>query len=99
MFFKDCDSLKGKRIHVKESISTNKYNFDRHFSTYSEMEFELKNFGVRISGGRAMFMGENQFYEIGSNLLIKFENQGDNKYELVEKYSENVFRKSILKFL
>ncbi len=98
-FFEGCESLKGKRIYVKEYISTNKCNFDRHFSTYSEMEFELRDFGVRISGGRAMFIGENQSYEIGSDLLIKFENQGDNKYELVEQYSESVFRKTILKFL
>ncbi len=99
LFFQSCNSFKGKRIQVKEHISTNKDNYDRHFASFSKMEFQLIDFGIRISGARAMFIGETQSYEIGADMLIKFEQQENDMYELVEKYSENVFRKSTLTFL
>lgn len=99
LFFETCDSFLGKKILIKEFISTNRDDFDRHFTTSSSLEFELKNFAVRTSGGRAMFLGEKQSYEIGSDLVIGFEKADNQTYAFLEKYSETVFRKSILQFL
>lgn len=97
-FFESCHSYKGKHIHVREYISTRKDNFDRHFTTFSELDFKVENFGVRISGGRAMFIGANQSYEIGADMLIVFEEIEKDVFELIERYSENVYRKSVIKF-
>jgi len=97
-FFQYCDTLKGNQITIQEYISTNKNNFDRHFTTSSKLVFEMTNFGVRMSGARAMFMGEKQSYEIGVDRIIHFEQLKENEYELIEKYSETAHRKSILLF-
>ncbi len=98
LFFEHFATQKGKIIRISEYISTNKDNYNRHFTTFAEMTFELERFGVRFSGARALFHGQSQFYEISADRLIKLEDKGDNIFELTEKYSEKVYRKSILKF-
>lgn len=97
-FFQHCDTLKGNQITIREYISTNKDNFDRHFTTSSNLTFEMTNFGVRMSGARAMFMGEIQSYEIGADRIVHFEQLNENEYDIIEKYSETVYRKSLLSF-
>ncbi|MBQ4822115.1 hypothetical protein [Aquimarina sp. MMG016] len=98
LFYQKCDSFKGKTVYIKEYISTHKDNFDRHFTTFSELKFKLNNFGVRLSGGRVFFMADEQMYEIGGDIIIAIKSKENNEFELMEKYSETVYRKSILKF-
>jgi len=98
-FYQKCGSLKEKKIIITECISTNRDNFDRHFTTYSKLVFILIDFGVRFSGNRATFRGENQYYEIGGDLIIKLENLVEEEFEIIEKYSEKVFRRTTIKFL
>lgn len=85
----------GKRINFNEAICTNKENFDRHFTTYSSTEFELQHFAARISGARIMFMGETLNYEISIDRIIKFEKTDEN-FLFLEKYSDEIFRKTII---
>lgn len=87
----------GKTINFREAICTNKENFDRHFTTYSSTEFELTHFAVRISGARIMFMGEILNYEISVDRIIKFE-RIDDEYLFLEKYSDVIYRRTIIAF-
>lgn len=97
--FQKWDSFKDSRISIKVAISTNRDNFDRHFTSFSKFEFVMKEFGVRLSGNRAMFWGEKQSYEIGGDHIIQISKTGERDFEVLEKYSEKVFRKSTIKFL
>ena len=97
--FQRWDSFKNSRISIKVAISTNKDNFDRHFTSFSKIEFVMKEFGVRFSGNRAMFMGEKQSYEIGGDHIIRISKTVEREFEILEKYSEKVFRRSVIKFL
>lgn len=96
-FAEGSKKLIGKKLTLKEYISTNKDNFDRHFTTYSNFSFILINFGIRISGGKMMFGGEFFNYEISSYHLIEFEEK-EETYIFMEKLSENIYRRSELKF-
>jgi hypothetical protein len=59
----------------------------------------MKEFGVRFSGNRAMFMGEKQSYEIGGDHIIQISRIGESDFEVLERYSEKVFRRSVIIFL
>lgn len=83
-------------IEIKSAISSNQLNFDRHFTSFSYLEFDLVNISTRISGGRANFAGERQYYEDGLDYLVHFEEIGENQIEFIEKYSETVYRKTFL---
>ena len=97
-FFQKWDSFKNSRISIKVATTTNRDNFDRHFTSFSKIEFVMKDFGVRFSGNRAMFKGEKQSYEIGGDYIVKISKIGERNFEVLEKYSEKVFRKSEIKF-
>lgn len=98
LFFEDCSSLYGKQIKIRQYISVNGNNFDRHFTTTSILEFEFKHFGLASSGARVIFSGEIQEYQILSDHLVTFSELEKNEYEFNEKLSEKVFRKSTIKF-
>jgi hypothetical protein len=95
-FFENGAQFYGKKVAMKEAISTNVLNFDRHFTSFSYLEFDLVSISTRISGGRASFAGEKQYYEIGLDYLVYFEEIGENQFEFIEKYSETVYRKTFL---
>ncbi|MES2592335.1 MAG: hypothetical protein V4608_10650 [Bacteroidota bacterium] len=88
----------GKTLNFSEAISTNKKNFDRHFTTYSSTEFKLTHFSARISGARIMFIGEKLNYEISIDRIINIE---QNNFEIlfIEAYSDEVFRETNLKII
>ena len=85
----------GKTLHFREALCTNKENFDRHFTTFSSTQFVLTYFGARISGARIMFDGEVLNYEISFDRIYSFE-ENENGIILLEKYSEKIYRKTIL---
>jgi hypothetical protein len=88
----------GKTLFFKEAICTNKNNFDRHFTTFSNTEFELTHFTARISGARIMFYEEKLNYEISIDRIINFE-VNSNEILFLETYSEDIYRRTIIKIL
>ena len=84
-------------IHYYEFC--NNSNFDRHFTTSNSLSFTVTNIACRISGARIMLQGEELYYEIAMDLLLDFMEKENQTFEFLEKYSENVYRKTILKFL
>ena len=85
----------GKKININEALCTNRDSFNRHFTTYSSTEFELREFSARVSGARIMFIGETLHYEISIDRIIKFDKSVDN-FIFIEKYSEEIYRKTIV---
>lgn len=89
----------GWNVEIKEYISTSQDNFDRHFTSFSSFSFELEDLRSRFSGNKMMISGKISHYEIHNDLLIKLENsKEENVYIFLEKLSEKIYRKSILKF-
>ncbi len=98
-FIESAEIFYGKNLKITESISTNEINFDRHFTTSNSLSFTVINIACRISGARIMLQGEEFYYEIAIDLLVDFMEKENQTFEFLEKYSENVYRKTILKFL
>ena len=46
-----------------------------------------------------MLQGDELYYEIAIDLLVDFIEKEDQVFEFLEKYSEDVYRKTILKIL
>ena len=98
-FLEQCQAWEGSMLEVQEAISTRQDNFDRHFATFGFSTFLLRRVSWRISGGRIIFDGERCFYEIGADLLLAYEVLAYREFQFIEKYSEQCYRRSILKFL
>lgn len=84
-------------IKIRSEMSTNKYNFDRHFTTYVTMKFKLLDLRWRFSGARMFFDGFESLYEISIYQTIEF-SKIDRQYVFLEKYSEEIYRKSTIEF-
>jgi hypothetical protein len=59
----------------------------------------VTNIACRTSGARIMLQGDELYYEIAIDLLVDFIEKENQVFEFLEKYSENVYRKTILKIL
>ena len=88
-FLENAEVFYGKNLKINESISTNAINFNRHFTTSNLMSFIVTN----------MLQGDELYYEIAIDLLVDFIEKEDQVFEFLEKYSEDVYRKTILKIL
>ena len=97
-FLETADRFKGQTIEIKETISLNKDNYDRHFSSFSEFSFVLTNVGIRFSGAKIFFMGDQFQYELHFDVLKEFCEISPTEYSLLEVLSENVYRKTIITF-
>jgi hypothetical protein len=97
-FLEQCHAWEGCMLEVREAISTHKDNFDRHFTTFGLSAFLLRRASWRISGGRIIFDGEHGYYEIGADLLLAFDALANNEFQFIEKYGDQCYRQSILKF-
>ena len=62
------------------------------------MHFNLEHSSVRTSGARAIFIGENQSYEITNDDIVSISMDKDGADDILEKLSDTVFRKSLLNF-
>ena len=98
-FLENAEVFYGKNLKINESISINGINFDRHFTTSNSMSFIVTNIACRTSGARIMLQGDELYYEIAIDLLVDFMEKENQVFEFLEKYSENVYRKTILKIL
>ncbi|MFA0963416.1 hypothetical protein AB9P05_16550 [Roseivirga sp. BDSF3-8] len=60
----------GKNIRLDDYITTNKGNYDRHFTQHSSLGFNLDSFGVRTSGAVASLKGDQQFFEFKVDNIV-----------------------------
>jgi|GEM_PF-2125951 len=89
--FQFLSKQNSKELIIIDRISTNQQNYDRHFTTTSQLKFKLKFFGVRISGGIAMLEGENQYFEFRTDSIIEI-TRLDNSINLTIRIREDVYR-------
>ena len=97
-FAENSKKLVGLKLSVSESISRNKDNFDRHFTTFSNFSFVMTDVMIRTSGAKIMLMGTDFNYEIDTGALIKLTEESKDQYCFIEALSEKVFRRSVLSF-
>ncbi len=97
-FLETADRFKGHTIEIHETISLNKDNFDRHFSSFSNFSFVLTNFGIRFSGAKIFFMGDQFQYELHFDVLKEFCEISPTEYSILEVLSGKVNRKTIITF-
>ncbi len=97
-YYEKWESYKGKQLKISAYLSTNRENFDRHFTSFLKMGFKLNIFLVRFSGHRVCFMGDEHTFEIGGDHIIQITDNMSHEYEVIEKYNDTVFRKTILQF-
>lgn len=91
-------SLIGKQIKIRQAISINKDNFDRHFTCFSNFKYVLTHFGISMSGQKMMFMGEEFNYEVDSRCIIELQENNNHEYVFLEKLSEEVYKRTIVTF-
>lgn len=97
-FFEFCKQQVGKKILIHSFLTTVKGNYNRHFTSFSTLEFLLIHFCVRFSGARAMYSGEICHYEVAIDHIVELKKTETDKYEIVEKYAEKLYRKSVFEF-
>lgn len=98
-FFENCEKFFGKMIEIKEAISNNQLNFDRHFTTFAYTEFILTKVYARISGGRVTFEGDKLYYEISIDNLLIFNELNENEFEFIESCSAMVYRRTKIRMI
>lgn len=88
----------GDEIKIYSSLSTNKLNFDRHFVTNTLMRFKLEDLRWRFSGFRIFFSDNDNMFEISIDRIIEINKNSDKQYVILEKYSEEIYRKTEIEF-
>lgn len=98
-YLETLDKYYGYKIRISESICYDARRlYDRHCTMTSYTEFMFTRIGSAISGGKIIFEGKYQHYEIGARELISF-NQAGDKLELTELFNDTVYRKTELEFV
>jgi len=82
-------------LKIEDFLTTNKGNYDRHFTQYSRMNFILTHFGVRTSGAVARIAGDQQQFEFKSDYIISI-NQSSNTIEINLDIGEESSRRIVI---
>ncbi len=80
-------------VFIKEEISVNGENFNRHFTASSGFELKLQSVGVRTSGAVMMLDGFDASYEIRTGNIYRIERQ-EFIILIYENLGPNIVRKS-----
>ena len=97
-FVEKAQKYTGKTITIKEYLSINKDNFDRHFTTVTHFGFLLEQIAARMSGNKIMIHGKATGYEIHADAIIQFADLAEDEYMILERLSDTVYRKTVLLF-
>lgn len=81
----------GKKIRIVDKLSTNKGNYDRHFTRTSEFNFVIVHFGVALSGAIGNINGENVQFEFKTDMIKRIERKG-NILEFESELNTNTSR-------
>lgn len=96
-FFENISKYYGSKIEITISLSSQVENISTE-STWNLFEFILSQSAYRNEGNKFMFEGNSIYFEISAQHLIDFKQNGRNKFEFIEKYSETVFRITKIRF-
>lgn len=59
----ELEERKGQTIIIKEYLTANRGNYDRHFTTFSSFRIQLERAGMRFSGARLWIEGVDERQE------------------------------------
>lgn len=97
-FFQNIQKYYGSKTEISECLTVDFENIDKEAATWNLSEFELLRSAYRENGNKFMFEGNGIYYEISALNIINIEKLGRNKFEFIEKYGENVFRITKIRF-
>lgn len=97
-FYQLCEENRGSTLEIQEFISRSKSDFDRHWTVHTTLVFQYDQLAWRISGGTITLLGARHSYEICADVICNFTDLGAHTFEILEQYSETVFRKTIIAF-
>ena len=98
-FFENIQKYYGSKTEISEGLTTNSENIDAESATWNLSEFELIRSAYREKGNKFMLEGNGIYYEISASNIVSIQKLGRNKFEFIEKYGENVFRITKIRFL
>ena len=97
-FFENIQKYYGPKTEISESLSANTASINTVDQTWNLSEFDLIRSAYRESGKKFMLEGLGMYYEISAINIIKLEKTGRNKFQFTEKYGENVYRLTKIRF-
>jgi len=97
-FFETIDKYYGSKTEITSGLFSKMDNVNAALTTWNLSEFNLIRSAYRNNGGKFMFEGNGNYFEIASEKLIDFKHPGRHKFEFIEQYGENVFRITKIRF-
>lgn len=81
----------GQQVEIIDRLTTNKSNYDRHFTRTSRFIFKMTHFGVRTSGAIGMIEGSELQFEFKTDCIQRIERNG-NQLEFESELDQNTSR-------
>jgi hypothetical protein len=97
-FFENIQKYYGSKTEITQGLTNDFENADAKSTTWNLSEFELIRSAYRENGNKFMLEGKGIYFEISAKNIINFEKTGRNKFQFIEKYGENVFRITKIRF-
>ncbi|MBQ0117490.1 MAG: hypothetical protein KBS98_06210 [Flavobacterium sp.] len=97
-FFEDIPNYYGCKTEITSGIYSTAEFFSASNTTWNLLELQLLRSAYRKEGARLMIEGQTMYYEIAASCIIDFKHTGRHYYEFVEKYGENTYRITKLRF-
>lgn len=63
----------GKKVDIVDRLTSNKGNYDRHFTSTSRFNFIIKDFGVAFSGAIGRIEGDNVHFQFKTDFIKRIE--------------------------
>lgn len=98
LFFEEIPKYYGSVTEITEGLYAHGEVFDASLTTWNLSEFTLVRSAYRNNGARLMMEGEKMYYEISAERLVDFKQPGRNVFEFVERYGQNVYRITKVRF-
>ncbi|MFK7934850.1 MAG: hypothetical protein AB8G22_15180 [Saprospiraceae bacterium] len=67
----------GNEVEIVDKLSSNKGNYNRHFTRTSQFTFVIEHFGVAFSGAMARISGKHIHFEFKTDLISRIERKED----------------------
>jgi hypothetical protein len=97
-FFENIEKYYGCKTEITEGLTTEFDYINLDFTTWNLSEFTLLRSAYRNNGDKFMLEGNTMYYEISAKSIISLEQPGRHKFEFIEKYGDNVFRITKIRF-
>ncbi len=98
VFFENIEKYYGSKTEITQGLFSELDELDANLTAWNLSEFVLIRSAYRMNGEKFMLEGKGTYYEISADRIIDFKQNGRNKFEFIEQYSDTVFRITKVKF-